>query len=135
MIKKLHHIGIAVSNLDATIKLYSKMLGKEPTSVGELPTGGVRMAGYKIGDFMLEFLEGTSGTSLERFIETKGEDIHHVAFEVDNIEDELKRQEGLGVKLKDREPRLGPDGEIAFIGPDGSHGVYIELVQPRKGDH
>ena len=131
MIKKVHHIGIVVKNLDETVKLYSKMLEKQPSSQMEIAAAKIRIANYQVGGPALEFLEAGPGSPLEEFIETRGEGIHHIAFEVDNIKSELQRLSKMGVKLVDKEPRPGPEGKIAFVGPEGAHGVYIELVQPR----
>jgi methylmalonyl-CoA/ethylmalonyl-CoA epimerase len=134
MIKKLHHIGIAVKNLDETMKLYSKVLGIKPESFFEIAAAKIKIANYRVGESALELLEAAPGSSLAGFIEARGEGIHHIAFEVDDIEGELKKQAALGVKLIDKKPKPGPEGEIAFIGPEGAHGVTIELVQPeRKG--
>jgi methylmalonyl-CoA/ethylmalonyl-CoA epimerase len=131
MIKKIHHIGIAVKNMDDAIKTYTKLLGKAPESSGALPGGKIRVANYRVGETALEFLEGASGTSMADFIAKRGEGLHHIAVEVDNIVSELKRLATAGV-VGDKEPRQGPEGKIAFVGPDGSHGVTIELVQPDK---
>ncbi len=130
MIKKLHHIGIVVKDLDDTMNLYNRMLGTGPASLNEIPEAGILIANYQVGESALEFLEPAPGSPLALVIEDKGEGLHHIAFEVDDIESELKKLDGLGVKLVDREPRPGPDGKIAFVGPEGAHGVYIELVQP-----
>jgi methylmalonyl-CoA epimerase len=132
MIKKVHHIGIVVKNLDETVKIYSKMLGKQPDSRMEIAEAKLRVANYRVGETALEFLEGAPGSSTEEFVRTRGEGIQHVAFEVDNIKSELQRLSEMGVKLEDKEPRPGPEGDIAFVGPEGANGVYIELVQPRK---
>jgi methylmalonyl-CoA/ethylmalonyl-CoA epimerase len=129
MIKKLHHIGIVVKDLDDTMNLYNRMLGSGPASLNEIPEAGILIANYQVGESVLEFLEPSPGSPLARVVAEKGEGLHHIAFEVDDIEGELKKLDGLGVKLVDTEPRPGPDGKIAFVGPEGAHGVYIELVQ------
>lgn len=132
MIKKLHHIGIVVRDLDKAVDLYTGLLGVKPESFAEISGARIKIANFKIGETALEFLGPTPGNSVENFTQYRGEGLHHIAFEVDDIGEELKKQEKLGVKLVDREPHPGPDGDIAFIGPQGSHGVYIELIQPRK---
>jgi methylmalonyl-CoA epimerase len=132
MIKKIHHIGIVVKNMDETVKLYSKMLGKGPDSRNEIPAAKIKIANFQVGETALEFLEGPSGSSLADFITARGEGLHHIAVEVDDIASELKKLAAAGVTLRDKEPRPGPEGKIAFVGPEGAHGVTIELVQPNK---
>ncbi len=132
MIKKIHHIGIVVKNMDETVKLYSKMLGKGPDSINEIPAAKIKIANFQVGETALEFLEGVAGSSLADFIANKGEGLHHIAVEVDDIASELKKLAAAGVTLRDKEPRQGPEGKIAFVGPEGAHGVTIELVQPEK---
>jgi methylmalonyl-CoA epimerase len=132
MIKRLHHIGIVVKNLDETVKLYSKMLGKGPDSMNEIAAAKIKIANFRVGETALEFLEGASGSSQADFIAARGEGLHHIAVEVDDIKAELKKLAAAGVNLRDKEPRPGPEGEIAFVGPEGAHGVTIELVQPQK---
>jgi methylmalonyl-CoA epimerase len=132
MIIKVHHIGIAVKNLDDTIRLYTKMLGKGPESRNEIPAAKIKIANFRVGETALEFLEGDAGSSLADFIASRGEGLFHLAFETDDIVNELKKLAAAGVTLRDKEPRPGPDGKIAFVGPESTHGVTIELVQPEK---
>jgi methylmalonyl-CoA/ethylmalonyl-CoA epimerase len=132
MIKRVHHLGIAVKNLDETIKIYSKMLGKGPDSKMEIATAKMGVANFRVGEVTLEFLGAGPGSPMEEFVKTRGEGIQHIAFEVDDIKSELKRLSKLGVKIVDKEPRPGPEGDIAFVGPEGAHGVYIELMQFNK---
>ena len=132
MIKKLHHVGIVVKDLDKAVELYTGVLGVKPESFAEISDAKIKIANFKVGETALEFLGPMPGNSAENFTEFRGEGLHHIAFEVDDIQEELDKQEKLGVKLVDRKPRPGPQGDIAFIGPEGSHGVYIELVQPRE---
>ncbi|MGD0795963.1 MAG: VOC family protein [Dehalococcoidales bacterium] len=134
MIKKIHHIGIVVKNLDETVKLYTKILGKGPEARNEIPAAKIKIANYRVGETALELLEAAAGSSLADFIARRGEGLHHIAVEVDDIAGELKKLAAAGVMLRDKEPRQGPEGKIAFVGPEGAHGVTIELVQPaRKG--
>ncbi|HTY82125.1 MAG TPA: VOC family protein [Dehalococcoidales bacterium] len=131
MIKKIHHIGIVVKNVDDAVKTYTKLLGKAPESRGALPGGKIKVANFRAGETALEFLEGAEGTMMADFIAKRGEGLHHIAVEVDDIAAELNKMTSSGIK-GDKEPRQGPDGKIAFVGPDGSHGVTIELVEPAK---
>src|SRR4030042_4351904 len=116
MIKKIHHIGIVVKNMDETVKLYTKMLGKGPGSLNEIAAAKIKIANFQGGETALEFLEGASGSSLAEFIAKRGEGLHHIAVEVDDIAAELKKLAAAGVTLRDKEPRPGPEGKIAFGG-------------------
>ena len=130
MIKKLHHVGIVVRNLDDTMALYSKMLGLEPASLHEIAEAKLKIANYRVGEeSQVEFLEAAAGSPLAQFLESNGEGLHHIAFEVDDINAELKALAGMGIDLVDKEARPGPEGKIAFVGPQATHGVLIELVQ------
>ncbi len=130
MIKRLHHVGIVVRNLDDTMDLYSKMLGLEPESRHEIAEAKLRIANYRIGEgSQVEFLEAAPGSPLAQFLESNGEGLHHIAFEVDDIDAELRALAGMGIGLVDKEARPGPEGKIAFVGPQATHGVLIELVQ------
>ena len=130
MIKQLHHVGVVVRNLDDTMALYSKMLGLEPVSRHEIAEAKLKIANYGIGKgSQVEFIEAAPGSPLSEFLENNGEGLHHIAFEVDDINAELKILAGMGVDLVDREARPGPEGKIAFVGPQATHGVVIELVQ------
>ncbi len=132
MIKKIHHVGIVVKDLDETITKYSRILGKKPATRSEVPGRGLKIASFAVGETALEFLQGAPGTALADFVAAHGEGLHHLAVEVDDIAAELKRLAAAGVTPRDKEPRPGPEGNIAFVGPEGAHGVSIELVQPNK---
>jgi methylmalonyl-CoA epimerase len=132
MIKQIHHVGIAVKDMDETVKLYTKILGVGPVSRHDIPAAKIRIANFKVGETALEFLEGAPGGSLADFIASHGEGLYHIALETDDIAGELKKLAAAGVVLRDKEPRPGPEGKIAFVGPEGAHGVTIELVQPDK---
>mgnify|MGYP001442291789 CR=1 FL=1 len=132
MIKKIHHVGIAIKNLDETVKLYTRVLGAGPESRHEIPAAKIKIANFKVGETALEFLEGAAGSPLADFITKRGEGLYHLAVETDDIAGELKKLAAAGVSLRDKEPRPGPDGKIAFVGPEGAHGVTIELVEPAK---
>lgn len=132
MIKNLHHVGIVVKDLDATMKTYGGMLGAGPVNLMENKEIKLRKADYKVGGSMLEFFEGSPGSMFGEWLAKNGEGIHHIAYEVEDIEGELKKQAGLGVTLIDKEPRVIPGAKIAFIGPEGASGVMIEMVEPTK---
>ena len=127
MIKNLDHVGIVVRDLDETMKIYDAMLGAEPVSKMEM--GPMRKADYKVGGSLLEFFHGPTSPMADWLAEN-GEGLHHISYEVTDIAGELKKLAGLGVNLQDKEPREIPGGvKIAFVGPQGSSGVVIELVE------
>jgi methylmalonyl-CoA/ethylmalonyl-CoA epimerase len=128
MIKNLDHVGIVVKDLDATMKIYDAMLGAEPVSKMEM--GPMRKADYRVGGSLLEFFHGGAGSPFADWLAKNGEGIHHISYEVKDIAGELKKLAALGVALQDKTPREIPGGvKIAFVGPEGSSGVVIELVE------
>ena len=128
MIKGIAHIGLAVKNVEDARAFYNSALKLDATPVeeeGDLKVSMVDMKGVK-----LELMEPVgSGGAVAKFLEKRGEGIHHVCLEVDDIEAEIKSLEGQGVALVDRTPRQGLEGKIAFIHPKSSHGTLIELVE------
>src|SRR5512136_2013719 len=115
----IEHIGIAVSNLEDAMELYKKVFGLECYNIEFVPEQKVRTAFFLVGQTKIELLESTDPDGpIGKFIEKKGEGIHHIAFAVDNIEDQLRHAERQGIKLIDTEPRKGAEGlEIAFLHP------------------
>ena len=131
MIKNLDHVGIVVKDLDETMKIYGAMLGAEPVTKMEM--GPMRKADYKVGGSLLEFFHGGGESPFADWLAENGEGLHHISYEVEDIAGELKRLAELGVNLQDKEPREIPGGtKIAFVGPEGSSGVVIELVEKAK---
>ncbi len=125
----IEHIGIAVANLAESVAFYEKVLGLKCYNIEEVPDQKVRTAFFMVGQTKIELLESTDpqGT-IARFIEKRGEGIHHIAFAVENIEEKLRHAEKEGVRLIDTQPRKGAEGlDIAFIHPGSAHGVLIEL--------
>jgi len=135
MIKKIDHIGIAVAKTGEAKDVYEGLLGLRLASTDEVPTQKVRTAFYPCHDVRLELLEPTSPEStIARFLEKKGEGIHHIAFEVDDVKAELARLTKAGVELIDKQPRPGAHHtQIAFLHPRSTRGVLIELVQRPQG--
>ncbi len=129
--KKIEHIGIAVKDLDASNKLFSKFFGKEQYKIEEVESEHVLTSFFKSGPNKIELLQATSSDSpIAKFIEKKGEGIHHIAFAVDNIYQEIKRLESEGFTLIHTEPKKGADNKlIAFLHPKSTNGVLIELCQ------
>lgn len=130
----IEHIGIAVSSLAEAIPFYEKVLGLKCYSIEEVADQKVRTAFFRIGETKIELLESTDPEGpVGRFIEKKGEGIHHIAYAVDHIEEWLKEAEGAGVKLIDTVPRHGAEGlSIAFLHPRSTFGVLTELCEDKK---
>lgn len=131
MVTKIDHIGIAVKNLDETLKFYEDVLGIKCVSQEVVEEQKVKVAFLPIGDTEVELLESTSEDGpIARFIEKKGEGIQHIAFKVDNIEEAIKELEEKGVRMIDEQPRYGAGGaRIAFLHPKSTSGVLIEISQ------
>lgn len=130
----IEHIGIAVANLESAIAMYEKVFGLECYNIEEVHDQRVRTAFFMLGDTKIELLESTDPEGpIAKFIEKRGEGIHHIAFLVTNIEEHLKRAEEHGVKLIDTKSRKGAEGlDIAFLHPKSISGVLIELCENKK---
>lgn len=130
MIGPAHHVGIAVRRLDEAVASYRR-LGLEPESIEEIPSQGVRVAFLRTVGVRLELLESVRNDGvIARFIERRGEGLHHVAFETMDIRAELRRLQGQGFEIVDNEPRPGAGGRlVAFLHPRSAHGVLLELVE------
>ena len=129
----IEHIGIAVKDLATAIRYYEEVLGLKCYSIEEVADQKVRTAFFKIGETKLELLESTSDDGpVAKFIEKKGEGIHHIAFAVNNIEAQLHDAAKYGVELIDTIPRKGAEGlDIAFLHPRSNFGVLTELCESR----
>jgi len=127
----IEHIGIAVANLDNAIIFYEKVLGLTCYNIEEVPEQKVKTAFFMVGQTKIELLESTDPEGpIGKFIEKKGEGIHHIAFAVDNIEEQLAHAGSMGVKLIDTVPRKGAEGlDIAFLHPKSTAGVLIEFCE------
>lgn len=129
-VQYVDHVGIAVRDLEASMKLFSELFGVPAGEVSELPDQGVRATLLAAGQTRLELLEPLSpDTAVGRFLERHGEGLHHLALHVEGIADKLKGLEASGVQLVDRQPREGLSGIIAFIHPKSVHGILTELVE------
>jgi methylmalonyl-CoA/ethylmalonyl-CoA epimerase len=131
MIKKIEHIGIAVKNMEAANELYTHLLGVKPYKSEEVKSEMVVTSFFKTGENKVELLEAKSAESaISKFIEKKGEGLHHIAFEVDDIVAEMERLKKLGFTLLSDNPKQGADNKlICFVHPKSAHGVLIELCQ------
>jgi methylmalonyl-CoA/ethylmalonyl-CoA epimerase len=134
MITHIEHIGIAVKDLNQAIKFYEDFLGTKCYAVEEVADQKVKTAFFKVGETKIELLEGTSSESpIVKFIEKRGEGIHHIAYAVDDIESKLNELKGKNIQLIDTEPRLGAEGlQIAFIHPKAMNGVLTEICSHKK---
>ncbi|MBI5730587.1 MAG: methylmalonyl-CoA epimerase [Ignavibacteriales bacterium] len=130
----IEHIGIAVKNLEESIKFYESVLGLKCYSIKEVKDQKVRTAFFKIGQTKIELLASTEPDGpIAKFIEKKGEGIHHIAYAVSNLKEALKEAESKGIQLIDKEPRKGAeDFQISFLHPKSTNGVLIELCELKK---
>lgn len=130
----IEHIGIAVKNLEESIKYYQDVLGLECYNIEEVKDQKVRTAFFKIGDAKIELLESTDPEGpIGKYIEKKGEGIHHIAFAVNGIDKTLKHAEENGIRLIDSAPRKGAEGlDIAFLHPKSTFGVLTELCEDKN---
>jgi len=128
---KIDHIGIAVKSLAEATQVYEHALGLKVSGYDEIEDQGVRIAMLNIGESRIELLEPTGAESpIEKFMSKRGEGIHHIALDVDDIENALERLKAAGVSLVDSAPRRGAHNtRTAFIHPSSTHGVLLELVQ------
>ncbi len=134
MLEKIDHLGVAVKNLDAVLAFYTEKLMLACDGEEIVPEQKVRVAFLPIGTTTIELLESTAPDGpVAKFIDQKGEGIHHVAIRVANIEEALASLKAKGVRLIDEKPRIGAHGaKIAFIHPKESNGVLIELCEKCK---
>ncbi|TCK67872.1 methylmalonyl-CoA epimerase [Winogradskyella wandonensis] len=132
--KKIEHIGIAVKDLEHSNSLFASLFGEEHYKIEEVKSENVLTSFFKCGPNKIELLQGTSEDSpITKFIEKKGEGIHHIAFAVDNIEAEIERLTKEGFRMIHEKPKKGADNKlIAFLHPKSTNGVLIELCQDIK---
>ena len=133
-ISHIEHLGIAVNSLELAIPYYEEILGLKCYAIEEVADQKVKTAFFQVGQTKIELLEPTSADStIAKFIEKRGEGIHHIAFAVDDVQKSLNEVESKGVQLIDKTPRCGAEGlEIAFLHPKSTRGVLTELCQDSK---
>ncbi|RRO25126.1 methylmalonyl-CoA epimerase [Flavobacteriaceae bacterium 14752] len=132
--RKIEHLGIAVKDIDAATKTYEALLGKSAYQSEAVESEGVKTVFFKTGESKIELLGATREDSpIAKYIEKRGEGIHHIAFDVADIEAEIKRLKSEGFQLISDKPKAGADNKrIAFLHPKSSHGVLVELCEEIK---
>ena len=132
--KKIEHIGIAVKDLEASNELFSALFGKKHYKIEDVESEGVKTSFFQTGPNKIELLQATNESSpIAKFIEKKGEGIHHIAFAVENIEKEIERLTKKGFQILNNVPKKGADNKlIVFLHPKSTNGVLIELCQDIK---
>ncbi len=127
--RKIEHLGIAVNNLKEANELYTKLLGVEPYKQESVEREGVTTSFFKVGESKIELLEASNPESpIAKFLEKRGQGIHHIAYAVDDIKTEMKRLQAEGFVLLSEEPTPGADGKVVvFLHPKSSGGVLVEL--------
>ena len=127
---KIDHIGIAVRDIEQALQVYQVALGLPVQDVVDVPDQQVRVAFLPLGESNIELVQpSTDDSGTARFIEKRGEGIHHICVQVDDIEAALAQLKANDVPLIDQEPRAGAHGRVAFVHPKGTHGVLLELVE------
>ena len=132
--KNLEHIGIAVKDFAAANALFTKLLNAEPYKIEEVASEGVNTSFFRMGEAKIELLEGlTPDSAITKFLEKKGEGIHHLAFEVEDIYAEMERLRAEGFTLLNEQPKHGADNKlVCFVHPKTANGVLVELCQEIK---
>ena len=134
MLKKIHHVAVAVDNLDEAAKFYQDGLGLDLTGIEVVSAQKTKVGFFKIGGSNIELVQPAEPDSpLDKFLKTKGQGMHHLCFEVDDIEAEIKNLLENGATMIDQKPRPGAhNSRVAFVHPKSSSGVLIELVELSK---
>ena len=132
--KKIEHLGIAVNNLETANVLYTKLLGEPPYKTEKVESEGVSTSFFQIGESKIELLESTNpDSSIARFLAKRGEGIHHIAFEVEDIVLEIERMKAEGFTVINETPKMGSDNKlVCFVHPKSTGGVLVELCQEIK---
>lgn len=131
---RIEHLGIAVKELEKSIPLFEQLLNTPCYKTEKVDTEGVNTAFFQTGESKIELLEATKEDSpIQKFVDKKGEGIHHIAFEVENIDAEMKRLSALGFELLNTVPKNGADNKlVCFLHPKTTNGVLIELCQEKR---
>jgi methylmalonyl-CoA/ethylmalonyl-CoA epimerase len=135
MLKRIHHIGVVVPNLDAAYRFWRDTLGLEFTKSATIEEQGVKAALLKVGDSEIELLEPLSADNgVGKFLARRGGGLHHLCFETDDVGRELEGARAKGLALIDQHPRKGLAGMICFLHPKATRGVLVEYAQPIEED-
>jgi len=130
VIKKIDHIAIVVRSIEEALQVYEGALGLELTDVKEVPEQAVTVAFLPVGESKIELVEPlTTDGGVARFLEKRGEGLHHICLEVDDIEAALQDLAAQGIRLIDEQSRQGIHGRVAFLHPKSAHGVLVELIE------
>ena len=131
MIKKIEHLGIAVKDLNKSNELFKKLLGEQSYKIEAVDSESVTTSFFKVGDQKIELLEASEPNStIARFIERRGEGMHHLAFHVESIDEEIERLEKEGFEFVSKTPTKGADNKmVVFLHPKTTNGVLVELCQ------
>ena len=133
MWKNVEHIGIAVKDLNNSNKLFETLFNKPAYKEEEVESEKVITSFFQLGETKIELLEGGSDSAIAKFIEKKGEGIHHIAFEVEDIYSEMERLRKEGFQILNEEPKKGADNKlVCFVHPKTANGVLVELCQEIK---
>jgi len=136
VLKKIHHVGVVVRSADDALKFYRDALGLAVTADRVIEDQGVRGVLLQIGGSEIELLEPTrDDTGVARFLATRGEGMHHICFESDDVGAELEAARSKGIELIDQKPREGLAGMICFLHPKSNHGVLVEFATPLPEGH
>ncbi len=136
MLTKIHHVGVVVQSADEAMKFYRDALGLKVTADRVIEDQGVRGVLLEIGGSEIELLEPTrDDTGVARFLQSRGEGMHHICFESDDVHAELDGARAKGIELIDQKPRLGLAGMICFLHPKSNHGVLVEFATPLAEGH
>ena len=131
MIEKVHHIGVVVRDMDQAMRFYRDTLGLHVHKGATIQEQGVRAALLTLGDSEIELLQPVvEDTGVARYLEKKGEGLHHICFQVDDIERDLDTLKRRGAEMIDLETRIGLAGRICFLHPSATDGALVELCQP-----
>jgi methylmalonyl-CoA/ethylmalonyl-CoA epimerase len=131
MITKVHHVGVVVRDMEQAMRFYRDTLGLHVHKVETIQEQGVKAALLTVGDSEIELLEPVvPDTGVARYLERKGEGLHHICFQVDSVDGDLAALKAKGVELIDQQPRIGLAGRICFLHPNAMDGALVELCEP-----
>lgn len=133
MWKNVEHIGIAVKDITHSNKLFETLFNKKPYKEEDVPSEMVMTSFFQLGETKIELLEGQEDSAIAKFVDKRGEGVHHIAFEVEDIYAEMKRLRSKGFQILNEVPKKGADNKlVCFVHPKSSNGVLVELCQEIK---